>query len=350
MHFAIDVREACHQSRTGKGQWTYGFITALLKRSLPVTLFSDSPLPPAWILPHVSHVLFPPGILWHVRVARLMRQTMEHSLYISPTSFIVPFLLRSRVRTVVVIHDLIALRSDPHQLRATVIERLLLRTVLRNAYRICTVSRSTAHDLLQRFPQTDASRIHSIFAGFRERNNATKRNPESFILSVGTLCPRKNQLSLIRAYASLPGEVRLRHALVLAGGRGWKDAPIIRAARRTTGVLWKGYVTDDEYDRLLSTCLFFAHPSHDEGFGMQVLDALTMGVPVLTSERGSLREVAGEAALYTDPDDVHAIAQGLEILLRDADLRTRLSEEGPRRAAGFSWDRTVDLFLAAVHP
>jgi len=101
---------------------------------------------------------------------------------------------------------------------------------------------------------------------------------------------------------------------------------------------------------LLNTCTVFAFPSLEEGFGLPVLDALQRGVPVLTSTRGGLAEVAGDAAVVVDPEDPNALRGGLETLLRDAALRERLHRAGPGQARRFSWKNTVDLFLRAVQP
>jgi len=168
------------------------------------------------------------------------------------------------------------------------------------------------------------------------------------ILCVATLCPRKNQLRLIEAFKLLPEKLRSTSRLILAGGRGWFDQPIVDAAASTENVQWLDYVSDEEYERLLSTCTVFAYPSLKEGFGIPALDALQRGVPVLTSDRSSLPEVAGSAALYVDPESVESIAQCLEILLTNDMMRGMLAEAGPVQATKFSWKRTVDLFLEVL--
>ncbi len=120
--------------------------------------------------------------------------------------------------------------------------------------------------------------------------------------------------------------------------------------QQTPGVEWRGYVNASGYESLLHTCTAFALPSLYEGFGMQILDAMQRGIPILTSNRGSLREVAEGAALIVDPDDVASIAKGLERLLREAGLRADLSEKARQRAELYSWRRTVDLFLGIFKP
>ena len=348
--FIIDAREACSSQRTGKGQWAYGFISELLRRSIPVVLFTDGDAPPEWRQPHCRvEVIAQRGIRWHLAALRLLRSLYADGLYVSPTSFIVPAFAPRSIRCVPIVHDLIAFRHERHQLRATVIERWTLPRALHRAERVCTISDATKRDLLRRFSWLAPERLTAIFAGPahphpQQHAEASARD----IVCIATLCPRKNQMRLMEAYARLPQRLRNAHRLVLAGGRGWQDAAIVRAARSIPGVEWVGYVDGARYEQLLSTCAIFALPSLYEGFGMQILDALQRGVPVLTSDRGSLRELAEGAAQIVDPEDISSISSGLERLLTDGALRTDLRQKALVRAAVFSWKRTVDLFLGAV--
>jgi len=346
MRIAIDVREACRADRTGKGQWTYGFVRELLARGRPVLLLTDSALPAPWDNAAAS-LAFSRGLSWHFRAALALKRSREDTLVISPTSFIVPILTGRSVKTVPVIHDLIALRGGQHDRKAVLIERLLLKRALKTAAHVLTVSDATKDELLRRFPFLEERGVTAVYAG-PSKSAFPARTPDGeTILSIGTLCPRKNQLRLIEAYRRLPGRVRARCALVLAGGRGWRDADIVDRAMHTDGVVWKGYVPRDEHERLLRTCEILAFPSLDEGFGLPVLDALARGVPVLASDRPSLREIAGPSAVFVDPESVDSIRQGLLRLLTDRHLRDALRTAGPPRAGRYSWQRTVDLALDA---
>ena len=345
MQFVIDAREAFHAQKTGKGQWTKGFIEELTKRGLSVEVILDEDSSLA--LAPANAKIFMKGIRWHFHVASYLKSLSSDTVYISPTSFIVPALVGKKVRTITVIHDLIAFHNEPHSFKARIIERMLLKKVLKSSSSICTVSESTKYDLLQKFPQSDASKITTIFAGPFEEHPQPNIPDQQTILCAATLCPRKNQLRLIEAYAALPESLRKTYKLVLVGARGWQDERIIKSAASTEGVEWKSYVPDAEYLSLLSTCTVFALPSLYEGFGMQILDALQRGIPVLTSSRGSLQEVAGSAALTVDPKSPAAICDGLQKLLTNAGLRQELARKGPVQAAQFSWKKTVDLFLQA---
>ncbi|MSR87125.1 glycosyltransferase family 1 protein [Candidatus Peribacteria bacterium] len=345
----IDVREACKSKKTGKGQWTYGFVSELLKRGIPLTLVTDRAIPPEWTS-FPCRVEYIPGrsVMWHVNVIRFLRRN-PGAAYVSPVSYIVPAFAPRSVRCIPIVHDLIAFLHEPHDRKAKWIERLTLGSAVRKADRVCTISESTKHDLLTRYPFLLTAQVAAIFAGPMDPNPEPSAIPSKVILCIATLCPRKNQLRLIQAYSSLPDELRSVYRLVLAGGRGWDDAPILKAAKRAPGVELLGYIDGSAYESLIRTCSVFALPSLYEGFGMQILDAMQRGVPVLTSDRGSLRELAQGAAFIVDPTSVLSITDGLKRLLTDDALRTELRQKGTERASHFSWKRTVDLFLECYH-
>ena len=187
-----------------------------------------------------------------------------------------------------------------------------------------------------------------IFAGPLDEHPAQSSPDGETILCPGTLCPRKNQLRLIQAYAGLPQGTRDQYRLLLVGGRGWQDAEIVRLAQETPGVEWRGYVPEEEYRTLLARCTVLAFPSLYEGFGLPVLDALQRGIPVLTSAGGSLPEVTGGYAVTVEPRSVESIRMGLLHILQDATLQETLRTAGPGQAQQFSWDRTAELLLQAV--
>lgn len=166
-----------------------------------------------------------------------------------------------------------------------------------------------------------------------------------YVVAIGTLEKRKNLAALVRAFgavaAGLP-DVRL----VLAGPDGSARAEVdaavaaLPAAVRDRVVL-VGRVDDDGRRALLEEATLLAYPSLYEGFGFPVLEAMTLGVPVLAADIGALAEVAGDAAALVDPRDADALAGGLEALLTDAGRREALVERGRERVTRFSWERTA---------
>jgi glycosyltransferase involved in cell wall biosynthesis len=166
--------------------------------------------------------------------------------------------------------------------------------------------------------------------------------PERYVLSVGTIEPRKNLATAIAAFhAAAPRGV----ALALVGPRGWKLAEAIgadlAAGAVRPGIVVTGAVEDDELPALYAGASAFLFPSLYEGFGFPVLEAMACGTPVLSSDASSLAEVLGDAGVLLPPRDVAAWAEALRALLADPTRGRELGERGRRRAAEFTWERTA---------
>ena len=171
-----------------------------------------------------------------------------------------------------------------------------------------------------------------------------------YLLVVATLEPRKNLARMVAAYTRLPAALRRRHPLALAGAPGWLSADLERAIEpleRAGQARRLGYVPQSDLPLLYAGAFAFAYPSLYEGFGLPVLEALASGVPTLSSDRASLPEVAGAAALYVDPEDVDHLSVGLERLLTDDPWRAAAVTAGLLQARRFSWERCVDQTVAA---
>ncbi len=168
---------------------------------------------------------------------------------------------------------------------------------------------------------------------------------EKMILCVGALQLRKNVTRLVQAFERLPAAVRSEWTLVLAGSTaGYGAAEILRYIEDSPvnrQIQLKGYVTAQELNQLYSRALIFAFPSLDEGFGIPVLEAMAHGVPVLTSNRSALPQVAGEAAVTIDPYDIDALSGGLAKLIEDGELRSALRQRGLERAVLFPWSNAL---------
>jgi len=163
-----------------------------------------------------------------------------------------------------------------------------------------------------------------------------------YVLSVCSLEPRKNLPALMRAFAKVVREHRIAHSLVLVGRAGWKSSRLSRLAASLGiegRVRFTGFVRDDELLQIYNHADLFVYPSKYEGFGLPLLEAMACGVPVVTSNGSSLREVAGEAALLVDPSSDADIAAGIARILADDELRATLIAAGLKRVTRFSWDR-----------
>jgi len=170
-----------------------------------------------------------------------------------------------------------------------------------------------------------------------------------YILYVGNLSPHKNLARLIRAFARLKREHSLPHKLVLCGKTKWGAGLKELVAELGAGesVVFPGYVPDLDLPFLYGGAEIFAYPSLSEGFGLPLVEAMASGIPVLASNSTSLPEVCGNAAVLVDPLSDTEIYNGLEKLALSSTLRTKLSAEGLKRAALFTWDKTAELTLKA---
>lgn len=167
-------------------------------------------------------------------------------------------------------------------------------------------------------------------------------SPGGYILSVGTLEPRKNLTTLFAAYAGLPDTLRQRFPLAVAGMKGWHTEGLMKSAEelvRRGELRLLGYVADDLIPPLYAGAAAFCYPSRYEGFGLPVLEAMASGVPVVTSNTTSLPEVVGKAGLMVDPDDVDGMREQLRRLLEDRAYADDLGQSGLLRSKLFSWDR-----------
>lgn len=261
--------------------------------------------------------------------------------------------VRRGQRLVVTVHDLAFQRFPelfPHNWRW--LYRAGLRAAAKRADAILVPSQSTADDLVAS-TSVPASRVHvtplapSLVASDEDPTQALERLGvvRPYVLSVGTLEPRKNLVRLVRAYRQVAPDVP--HMLVLAGVPGWRmEALEAEFARPGPGTMVRtGRVSDEELNVLYRGADVFAYPSLYEGFGLPVVEAMARGVPTLTSNTSSLPQVAGDAALLVDPTDVSEIAEALARLLTETALAEDLRQRGLQRAATFTWAATAQATL-----
>ncbi len=173
--------------------------------------------------------------------------------------------------------------------------------------------------------------------------------PGKFFLFLGTIEPRKNLENLVSAYAALPASIRGEYALVLAGGRGWMDEEINTAINSQiaagANIIRTGYISDTEKSVLYGSATCLVMPSHYEGFGMPILEAMQHNAATCLSDIPVFREVAQDAALYFDKDSPAAIAKSMETLATDHNMRTELIEKGRQRLSAFSWQENADKVI-----
>ncbi|WP_347239883.1 glycosyltransferase family 1 protein [Oscillatoria sp. FACHB-1406] len=171
-----------------------------------------------------------------------------------------------------------------------------------------------------------------------------------YLLFVSTLEPRKNIVAIVEAFNYLKQKYRIEQQLVLIGQKGWKYEPILDAIARSPyshEIHHLNYLSDNDVAWFYQHADVFVYPSHYEGFGLPVLEAMTLGAPVVTANTSSLPEVAGDAALLVNPDEPLELAEAIFNVLQSSQLRQTLIEKGRERAKLFSWEKTALETLAA---
>jgi glycosyltransferase involved in cell wall biosynthesis len=285
------------------------------------------------------------------------RPDLLHVQYTAPLACPVP--------VVVSVHDVSFLEHPEYftRWRATQLQCTVRRTIKRAA-KILTVSDFSRSAILKVYGDLDEDQVvvvpnagspgfrpisrESAAAVVRERFGIAGR----FVLSVGDLQPRKNQIGLIRAFARLVKAFpQLPHTLLLVGKETW-FAERVRDAARTSGVgdriRFTGFVSDADLLQLYNACDLFVFPSFYEGFGLPALEAMACGRAVTCSNTSALPEVVDGAAILFDPYSVEEMVRAMADLLRDSELRARTERLGLQRAAHFSWQksaaRTLDVY------
>jgi glycosyltransferase involved in cell wall biosynthesis len=241
-------------------------------------------------------------------------------------------------KTVATFHDLFVITSDYSSAEFRARFTAQARQAAERSDLLIAVSRFTAGQLASLLP-VEPNRIRVIPHGVRVPVE-TQTHRENIVLFVGAIQRRKNIARLVRAFEAMPEGWRL----VLAGAQGWgaeEELRAVEASPRKSSIEVCGYVSAAQLESLYSRARIFAFASLDEGFGMPVLDAMAHGIAVVTSRRSALPEVAGDAAVLVDPENVDELAEALRELAANDEMRDELGRRGRARAREFSWDSAV---------
>ena len=301
----------------------------------------------------------PDALVRLVQQSRFRRvRTLGCDVYHEPNSF--P--LKTDVPTVTTIHDLSPIRfPHTHTARSRRKWAALLPGALKASRLILTDSEFIRSEIVSLFG-IEPTRVKAIPLGvsdeYRElpsraveeglaRYDLQRRE---YSLAVGTLEPRKNLVTTLEAYRGLPLQVAKRFPLVVVGSRGWSSLEIDQAIGKLEAegrARYLGYVPQVDMPILYSGAKLLLYPSLYEGFGFPPLEAMACGTPVITSNRASLPEVVGDAAVQINPMDTDALRGAVLSLLQDPERWDLLRAAGLARAHSFTWRRCAELTVAA---
>lgn len=362
----IDVSAAVH-SRAGLGRYAESLACALAEQESDrfALFYNEADHPRALAgLRHLPRRSVPLGYKpWRMAVwlGQLVgigfdRLLPDAELYHATEHLLMPL---RHIPTVLTVHDLIFKLFPQHHKRLNYwFLNAAVPLFVRRTDAIITISESTKRDLVRHY-DTPAEKITVVYEAaashFQPTSSFTVTQvrreyalPERFLLTVGTIEPRKNLSRLLEALVRLRADDPDLH-LVVVGARGWLYESFFRRIDElglADVVHFPGYVLDADLPAIYTAATVVVMGSVYEGFGLPVLEAMACGTPVVSSDASSLPEVGGDAACYFDPRDVDDMTATLGRVLDDEDLRQEMSVAGLARAAKFSWERTARETLA----
>jgi glycosyltransferase involved in cell wall biosynthesis len=267
-----------------------------------------------------------------------------------------PIFRRSRLKTAITIHDL-AFKYFPRDFERKDFYKIdsFSNFAIRHSDKIIAISHSTKKDILKFYPEIPEEKIRVIYHGFDKEIFAKERSQEEeqvlknklqikgdYILYTGAIQPRKNLLILIEAFESLKKSSAFAGQLVLAGEKAWLSEKIVQKAKDnpfSQDIKLLGKVKFADLGILFRGASVFAFPSLYEGFGLPILEAFASKIPVVCANNSSLPEVAGDAALYFENNNTQDLAQKIQQILENPELKNSLIQKGLQQLEKFSWEK-----------
>ncbi|MFA5188633.1 MAG: glycosyltransferase family 1 protein [Patescibacteria group bacterium] len=370
MKIGIDCRTILNTQfgeLAGVGHYTYYLLKYLLdmdKVNEYVLFFYDHRIKvPEFEQPNVKIVYFPglenigkiPFFYRHWFIPQILR-LYRLDLYHNPANIIPIFHFK---KSLITVHDL-AVYKHPEWFpgRQFFNLRILMPWSFSKARKIIAVSQSTKDDLIKLFG-VKKEKIEVIYEGVEDYTKISidesklsekVKLADQFFLFIGSLEPRKNLARLVEAFAEFIKTAPDKNIkLILAGKKGWKYEPIFEAIDRFglhDKVIYLGYITLEEKVYLLKKAIALTYPSLYEGFGLPIIEAMNLGVPIITSNVASIPELVIDNALLIDPYDVQAIKEAMQKIVGDKELRKSLAKKSQGIAQNFTWQECAKKTLA----
>jgi glycosyltransferase involved in cell wall biosynthesis len=319
--------------------------------------FFDRPFDPSFVFSKniTPIVLSPPArhpllfIAWFEwSVSRALKK-YQADVFLSPDNFLS---LSTSIPTVLIVHDIAFTHfSENDKWINRQYYKFFTPRFLKRANAILAVSEFTKQDILAKFSFVEKNKIKVAYNGCREifkPLNILEKNTEGspFFLFVGAVHPRKNVHRLIEAFDLLKKRTKSNVKLLLCGRFAWQTGAVKSAYDAATfkqDIIFKGYVEDKEVVKLTASALAVTYFSLFEGFGVPLLEAMNCDTPIITSNVSSMPEVVGEAALLVNPESVEEIANAMQEIYENENLREKLIGQGRIQRTKFDWDKTTDI-------
>ncbi len=380
MNVVVDIRCLTQKYRTGVGEYTTELLNSLFKLDtknqyfLFYNSFEDvSDVVPKWEQKNVHYVVtrWPSKVLnfliWLgvIKLDKFVQRkiTMEQWDNGTIDYFFAPNLnfihLSKHVKFILTIHDLtFEFFPECYSFKRRLWHRIVNpRKLCERADIIITPSDNTKHDIIFEY-EIHGNNIHRVYPGlsslFIQKNDMDEKYikqkyglPDDYVLCIGTLEPRKNVDFLLDAYENLTQKDK-QVTLVIAGPKGWRYKKLLHRIDHMAGVIYIGYIDEVDKQAVYKNSRAFVFPSIYEGFGFPVLEAMSCGVPVITSDRASLPEVVGNAAYMVSAYHVSALSQAMHLVLNTSSLCDKLIKLGEEKSGQFRWEKTAQEFLKCI--
>ncbi len=343
-------------SRLTKQFPQHTFIFIFDRKYDPIFIFSKNIVPV--ILPPETRHPFLWWIWFNIRIPLVLNK-YKAEVFVSGDGFCSLF---TKVSQCVVVHDLAFLHYPRFIKRSHLLfYKKFTPVFLKKAKRVATVSEFSKMDIIKHF-KIDSEKIDVVFNGvsdtfkpvnFEEREAIKEQyaGGNEYFLCTAAIHPRKNLLHLLKAFSIFKKKQKSNMHLVIAGRLAWKHeefTELLRTYKYREEVNLLGYVEQSKLIKITAGAYAMVYPSLFEGFGVPLIEAMRCKVPVLTSNVSAMPEIAGDAALYFDPQNYADIADKMMLIFKDEQTRQELIKKGVIQAARYSWDRTAELLWNCI--
>lgn len=369
MQIAVNTRFLLYENQEGYGYFLQEVLSRLVKNhpEHQFIFIFDRPFHAGFVFaPNVTPVIAgPPArhpVLWKwwydVRIPAVLKK-YHADVFLSCDGFCS---LTTRVPQCLVVHDLAFLHYPTFIKKSHLFfYKRYTPKFLGKASSIATVSQFSKKDITEKYG-VDASRIDVVYSAAKElfkpadwqskqavRDEFT--NGKNYFIYVGSIHPRKNPTALLKAFSIFKKRQKSDWKLVIAGRAAWHSKAFMDSLgtyKYRDDLVVTGYVNETKLEGLISAAYALVYPSFFEGFGVPVLEAMQAGVPAITSAGSAMQEIAGDGALYADPESYQDIAEKMMLIYKDETLRSSLVEKGLATVRAYSWDKTAALMWQSI--